>query len=166
MRASLLVTALSLPIAAASYGEIFTFQVNLGGGEEVPPVITSATGLAQVMFDDVSFEITISGAFENLSSPVTVGHLHGLAAVGATAPPIFAFDISPDEETDGMSGSFFGMATLSAVQAQGVIDGLTYINIHSEMFTPGEIRGQVEIPAPGAAAALGLLGLAGLRRRR
>lgn len=166
MRRSLFAAALSLPVAAASYGELHIFQVNLSGGEEVPPVITAATGLAQVMFDDVTFETTISGDFIDLSSPVTVGHLHGLAAAGATAPPIFAFDITPDDETNGTSGTFFGMATLTAQQAQGLIDGLTYINIHSQNFAPGEIRGQVVIPAPGAAALLGGLGLVALRRRR
>ena len=43
--------------------------------------------------------------------------------------------------------------------------GKAYLNIHTSAFPGGEIRGFL-VPAPGAAAMLGLSGLVALRRRR
>lgn len=163
MKTALLALGLSLPIAGAA--SAITFHINLAGAEEVPPTATGATGLAQVMFDPGTVFIDINGTFNDFSSPVTVGHLHGLADFGETASPIFAFVIDGDPDTGFTNGSFSGSTFLTQEQADGLLAGLTYINIHSEDFPGGEIRGQV-VPAPAGAALLGAAGLFGLRRRR
>ncbi len=158
MKKMLSAAALSLSVAGAA--SAVTWFIPLTGAEEVPPVITQGTGLAKVKYNPNTNFIKITGTFENLNANVTVAHLHGLAAAGATAPPIFGFTV-----TGTTSGTYFGEATLTDAQETGLFDGLTYINVHSTAHGPGEIRGQV-IPAPGAAALLGAAGLIGLRRRR
>lgn len=158
MKTMLFAVGASLSVAAAA--SAVTWTVPLSGAEEVPPVITAATGEAKVKFNPNTNFIKITGSYENLSSPVTVGHLHGLSAPGFTSSPIIHFMLS-----GGTSGTFMGEGFLTDPQEVGFFNGLTYVNIHSQNFGPGEIRGQV-VPAPGAAALLGGLGLVALRRRR
>ena len=51
-------------------------------------------------------------------------------------------------------------------QEANILAGLTYVNIHSQMFPGGEIRGQIiPIPEPASAGAA-LLGIAAFVRRR
>ena len=70
------------------------------------------------------------------------------------------------------AGNLAGTVQLSAADVQSVLDGRYYLNIHSEDFGGGVIRGNLvpvvaAIPEPGSLAALGLIGVAaGVRRRR
>ena len=43
----------------------------------------------------------------------------------------------------GQSGIFSGTVELTAEQLAALVDGLTYINIHTEANGGGEIRGQI-----------------------
>ena len=69
--------------------------------------------------------------------------------------------------------STFGGGTAAGAEAallQGFVDGTAYSNIHNEVFTGGEIRGQLRaVPEPASwalmIAGFGLVG-ARLRRRR
>jgi hypothetical protein len=64
------------------------------------------------------------------------------------------------------SSPAIGSTNISAAQGADLLNGLWYINIHSEQFTGGEIRGQV-LPEPATAALLcGGMGTLLLRRRR
>ena len=36
-----------------------------------------------------------------------------------------------------------GGGTLTPEQVEGMLDGLTYVNVHSDLHPPGEIRGQI-----------------------
>ena len=58
-----------------------------------------------------------------------------------------------------------GAAILSAGQVNDLLAGLWYLNLHTDAFPDGEIRGQV-VPEPGTLALLaGGLGLLAVRRR-
>lgn len=144
--------------------DIVVFDVVLTSGQEVPtPNVAGFTpmGTATVVADRSSFEVEIVGSYSGLTSNIVGSHLHGPADFGATAGVLFGLN-----NTGGTSGTFDGSATLAPGDFQSLLDGLTYINVHTQTNGPGEIRGQV-IPEPASCLLLaaGLCGVA-LRRRK
>lgn len=160
------VAAAIFALTAASSASIITYEFGLSGDQEVPAVATPGFGNATVTLDTDTGLLSWDVEYFDLLSPSTAAHFHGPADFGENAGVQVGMGAG---ETFGVTeGTLNGSAMISAAQIQQVLDGLWYINIHSEMFPGGEIRGQVVgiIPAPGAMALLGIAALAGTRRRR
>lgn len=157
-------TTLAL-VSTLSVGEIITINnIVLDGFQTVPPTGSLATGLASVMINTETRNITIDGTFEGLEGDVLIGHLHGPAGIGMnSALIIMPLTIGGDF---GRSGTFHASQGVSQFQLNAILDSRTYINIHSLAFTDGEIRGQVIVPAPGAFGLLAMGGLIATRRKR
>ena len=116
-----------------------SFSGQLSGTQEVPPVSTAATGRGSVQLNADETEISVRLNFTGLSSPSTVGHIHGPAAIGSNASPIF--NLTGLGNTSAQLGPF-----LFAVTPQQVSDlkaGLWYFNVHSQNNPAGEIRAQI-----------------------
>ncbi|MEQ8212000.1 MAG: CHRD domain-containing protein [Lacipirellulaceae bacterium] len=131
--------------------DIVVFDVILTADQEVPtPDVAgfSPMGTATVVGDRSTGEVEIVGSYSGMTSNVTGSHLHGLADFGSTAGVLIG--LSND---GGTSGNFSGSGTLSPSDFQGLLDGLTYLNIHTQNNGPGEIRGQV-IPEPTSCVLL------------
>lgn len=131
-------------------------QANAGNGTG-----SLGTGAATMTLDNDTLEFTWFVAWQDLEAPVTVAHFHGPAMPGQNA----GVEVGIDPTSNPSSGSAF----LSAAQASDLLAGLWYINIHSELFPGGEIRGQVRpVPVPAALWLFGSAGMAlfGLRRRQ
>lgn len=154
--ASLAIAALAGSASAA----VFTVTVDLSGLQEVPPNASPGFGTADVTVNDVTGLVEISGTYTGLLAPVIAAHLHGLAPAGVNAPVLFGLTTS-----GGTTGTFSGSGILSAGNLAGLLDNLTYINVHTTTFTGGEIRGQVIVPAPMALLAFVGLPIAARRRR-
>ncbi|MEO1649347.1 MAG: choice-of-anchor I family protein [Pseudomonadota bacterium] len=136
-------------------------------GTAVPD--TAATGSVTVTeFDPATGMVTISGTFSGLQdanasnallpigptdaegNPTSAIHLHSGAA-GENGPIVRNFTVT--DNGDG-SGSFTGSFTLTPEELQGLVDGDTYVNLHTTDFNSGQLRGQVDIPAGIAATGL------------
>jgi len=130
------------PMASA---DIRTFNVTISGLQEVPPNPSPGTGSATVTIDTVTRLVQVNGTFTGMTAGCTAGHLHGLAGPGASAGVIFGFTVS----TGATTGNFSGSSVLSVANFNGLMNGMTYLNIHSSAFPGGELRGQVIVPAPG-----------------
>jgi hypothetical protein len=139
---------------------IRTYEFTLDGLQENPPVATPATGDCTVTLDDVSFAVNLNCTFSGLIGTANNAHIHGLAPVGTNTGVIL-----PLSFTAATSGTITGNGILTAVNAQGMIDGLTYVNLHSTFRPGGEIRGQI-VPEPTSLMMLGLGSLIVMRRRR
>jgi hypothetical protein len=124
-----------------------TFVIDLSGNEEVPPVQTDATGVAEITplgADSIAYSVNAT----NIEG-VTAGHIH-LGKQGEDGPVVvtlFNYD-SPMNgvsengtiTADKLEGPMAGMQIpdLAAAGANGTL----YINIHTEQNPDGEIRGQ------------------------
>ncbi len=151
--------------ATVAHSEIISIDnIVLDGFQPAPPTGSLATGLASVLIDTDTRNITIQGSFENLQDDVIFGHLHGPADFGQSSSLII---LPVQIEGDfGRTGTFFASERLSQFQLNTVLDSRSYINIHSVAFPQGEIRGQVVVPSPSGFAVLAVGGACAIRRKR
>ena len=155
----------------ASFGsaQAETIHAVLSGSQEVPVVATAATGEFRgfISRDDqsIDYELTYSGL---QGSATTQAHIH-VAQPGVNGGIVIWFCQSASNPgpvgtpncTNG-SGKFVGTITAASIVAIGggnvgqqigaqqlskviaaMRDGNTYVNIHTDASTGGEIRGQI-----------------------
>jgi|SwirhisoilCB2_FD_contig_51_1998879_length_519_multi_3_in_0_out_0_1 hypothetical protein len=119
-----------------------TFDVPLTGAQEVPPVQSAGKGNAHLTYDSATRELSWTVTFSGLSSAATMAHIHGPAAQGKNAGVETWLTTKGAEVSSPISGK----ATLEQAEAQQLMAGETYINVHSKDHPGGEIRGQVMPP--------------------
>ncbi|MBA3749725.1 MAG: CHRD domain-containing protein [Nitrosopumilus sp.] len=121
---------------------------NLSGQEEVPPVNSTATGVAEFTPSNDTVGYIVSA--DNIQN-VTAGHIHS-GTQGENGPIIvtlFKFDTaesnaSLDNSTitaDKLEGDMKGKQISDLVDAMN--SGNTYVNIHTSQNPNGEVRGQI-----------------------
>ena len=122
-----------LVTAPASLAANAKYKADMKGSKEVPATGSAATGKANITYDDKSKKLSWVVTYSGLSGEPTAAHFHGPAAPGKNAGPVV--DISGDIKK--------GSADLTDDQAADLKSGKWYLNIHTEKFPDGEIRGQV-----------------------
>ncbi len=135
---SVLVAGCSGMMPAADKSNLITFTTQMRGGNEVPPVSSSASGQVDAVLNTDTNVLRWRLTFANLSGPARAGHFHGPAAVGANAGVVLPF---PGQLGSPMEGS----ATLTAAQVADLMAGRWYANIHTAANPGGEIRGQMTL---------------------
>jgi hypothetical protein len=122
---------------------------NLSGQEELPPIQTQATGMAEfiVMGDAVNYNVNSS----NIQG-ATAGHIH-LGKPGENGPiviTLFKYDTHMNQVSE--TGSFTAADQEGPMAGQpyqelgmAAINGSLYVNIHTEKNPNGEIRGQIQL---------------------
>ena len=136
-----------------------------------------------ILFDLDNNTLTIDIAwgsengFGDLTGEVTNLHLHG--PTDNRAPRSFvergpllinmgnSLNFNSSATGGGLTESFF----INPSDQQAILDGRTYINVHTTMYEFGEIRGYIVpakfVPEPGSVGVLSIvLGSYALRRRR
>ena len=128
----------ALAFATPSMAAMVNMKADLKAANEVPPNDSKGTGMVEVTYDTASKKLSWKGSYSGLTGPATAAHFHGPAGPGKNAGiavPIFA---GPTAKSP-----FEGSATLTDAQAQQLLAGEWYVNIHTAAHKPGEIRGQV-----------------------
>lgn len=109
----------------------------LSGAQEVPAVATAADGLAALTLDEAGGELTIHVTTLGLVD-ASAAHLHG--AYGGVNGPV---EIGLTQDGSNSAHWFAEEQALTAAQLAALLDGATYINVHTPTNPGGEIRGQV-----------------------
>jgi hypothetical protein len=121
----------------------------------------SGIGFADIIFDDVSKLLNWNVSWSGLSAPAFAAHFHGPALPNQGGGIQVGIGVG--------SNPAIGSAILTASQESDMLAGLWYVNVHSNDFLGGEIRGQVNVvPIPAAVWLFGsaLAGLGWMRRRQ
>ncbi len=132
-----------ITVADSPEPEFTDFRAKLVGANQIPPVFTTAAGDVSASLN--GSELTLSGSFEGLSSPVqpvaeTGVHIHhGYTGQNGGVEVI----LNPSLMDGDTSGEFNETVTLSAAQLSMLQERQLYINIHTEAYPAGEIRGQL-----------------------
>jgi len=132
--------------------------------------------------DAAAHSLIVDVTFSGLVAPTTASHIHccvappGTAGVATTTPTFPNFPLGVTSGTYHQSFDLTlassynpafvtangGVGGAEATLETGILAGNSYLNIHSQTFPNGEIRGfLVRVPAPATLLLLGI-SLAGL----
>lgn len=125
------------------------FNAKLSGQQEVPPVQTTASGMAwfKPMQDKVWFKLNVTDM-----QGVTQAHIH-TGKQGENGPVVVT--LYKSETPQSINGKLsYGNITANLLEgpmkgkqisdlATAMSNGSTYVNVHTEKYPNGEIRGQI-----------------------
>jgi hypothetical protein len=136
---------------------VSTLTAHLTGAEEVPPVVTSATGQASFRLSRDGQSLTYRLIVANIEN-VSMAHIH-LAPAGQNGPVVLWLYPSgpPPQLIPGMTNGVLSTGVVTSANLVGQLAGATladlvehivagnaYVNVHTSQFPAGEIRGQIK----------------------
>jgi hypothetical protein len=158
------VALLMTGVFSAAQAAIVSYTADLSGPNESPPNASPGVGSAQVDIDAVAQTMRVRVTFSGLLGTTTASHIHsptlvaltGTAGVATTTPTFAGFPLgvtsgSYDNTLDMTLASSYNpafvtanggtAATAEAALFSSIASGNAYLNIHSNVFGGGEIRG-------------------------
>jgi hypothetical protein len=132
------------------------YKATLTGAAERPTPVTSAgSGSFTGTYDPATGNMVYTVTYSGLGSNSTASHIHGPGTTEVAVGVILNFASGATPFTAGTpSGSFGGTTALTVANAitttvsgdslRKLMDaGLAYVNVHSQVFPAGELRGQI-----------------------
>lgn len=117
----------------------FLLRATLDGSQEVPPLPSTGSGTGVWELDTEAHTLRTFVEFQGLAGAETVAHIHGFAAPGSFAPPLYHLPLgSPVVHEQAIDPAW----------EPSLLAGLGYVNIHSSVYLNGEIRGQMLLVVP------------------
>lgn len=125
------------PVVAAD--KIYEVSTTLSGANEVPAVVSSATGSVKGTYNQTTKILSITTTYSGITP--TGGHIHTQTApTNATKSGGVTFNFG----TTLSSPIIFPVATpLTAAQEADLLLGIMYVNLHTPANPGGEIRGNL-----------------------
>ena len=135
-KSAAVLSTIALLTAGSARAEIIHFAATLTGAEEVPANSTAGRGQLTAELETMEKTLTYRATYSGLTGPAVAAHFHGPAAPGANAPPTIVMQsaVSP----------ISGAAILTSQQADDLMAGKWYFNVHTQANPGGEIRGQLK----------------------
>lgn len=126
-------TAISNSDTANTRSGTTIFKAELKGAGEVPANPSTATGTSTLTYNNATKTFTDVTSYTGITP--TMGHIHK-AAAGENGPVIFPF-------TELNSPITLNSPTLTDEQVDALFKDSMYVNLHTEKYPGGEIRGQL-----------------------
>ena len=136
--------------------KIVNFRATMNGANEFPANTSTGSGAFTATLDTETSVFTYDFTFTGLSAGVSNGHIHGPAFATGNAGTTINFNTLPGATFSfgATSGTGRGTVTLAATTQitaaingdslkKLLLDGMTYVNIHTTAIPGGEIRGQI-----------------------
>ncbi len=130
-----------------------SFKAELSGSDVVPPVKTMAKGEAAFMLSKDGESMTYKLTVKDIEN-VTAVHIHE-GKPGKEGPPVAGLFAGPKK-----AGKFSGMLAEGTITERKLMsslkgksfdslvkmieDGKAYVNVHTDRYPDGEIRGQIK----------------------
>ena len=141
-------------VAGSAFAGGNNFSATLSGAQELPEVVTPATGKIKVKFDKGFTEVTVDLEIKNLVGSLAGAHFHcarpavnGPVVIGLMNPGPLTFDgkrIRGTLTNADFTGAGCSVPVTNIVAlAFAMQNGLIYVNVHSSTTPSGEIRGQM-----------------------
>jgi hypothetical protein len=168
--ASVCLMAAAGPASRPGDGHAVELKARLNGFQEVPSKLTDARGRFRAVVDSGRTMIEFTLTFSDLSTPTLFAHIHFAQRHVNGGIMVFLCNNSPTGPQPGPcpspGGTVTGTITAEDVLGPGleagaadqgitpgnlndvlraILSGATYVNVHSERFPGGEIRGQIKI---------------------
>ena len=132
-----------LAIGAPAYGEGRPFSTTLTGTAEVPgPGDPDASGTALITLNQGQGEVCFDLSWAGIDGTVTAAHIHIGAATEAGPVVVPLFTDAALSGTDSTSGCVSGVSE-ELIKAIRQDPENYYVNIHSDVFPAGAVRGQL-----------------------
>lgn len=117
---------------------LVTLTSPMDASSVVPPSRSSGSGQIDALYDASTRVLRWKASWAGLTGVITGVQFHGPALSGQTAPAtmIWPGPFGPRYE---------GRATLTPQQAVDLLDGRWYVNVMTNTFPAGEVRGQMRV---------------------
>ena len=128
----------------------------LDGAQEVPPVVTAATGQGTAVISADNSTIWYFVEYSGLSGAAAAAHIHtgGAGVAGGVVLPLVVTASPMVGTLTAANFTASGSITTFAQAVAAIAAGNTYFNIHTAANPGGEIRGQIGgLPAPAPTQA-------------
>jgi hypothetical protein len=162
-----LVLAGALTISLMAQAGPFKGHADLSGYQEIPTLSSPATGRADIQISKDGESVSYTLTYEGFGTPIRFAHIHlGRPAFNGSimvflcnnlTPPPTGVPLPPacPQGSGTVSGTLSAADVGAGAASQGVAAGefrefvaalraeAAYVNVHTDAFPPGEIRGQV-----------------------
>ena len=132
-------------LAFVSGGPV-NYATELRGSNEVPPNASTAFGSSFLTLDTINSSLTWEVNTSGIGNNATLSHIHRGPA-GVSGSVIINFATSASQIPNGRTSGTIDVSSLPAADLTALASGSTangyYVNVHSQAFPAGEIRGQL-----------------------
>ena len=126
------------------------FTAKLSADEESSVVESPGAGEMSFVLDRRAMKLSWKMTFTGLTSPAVSAGIHGPGTPGVNSGVLF--DLAPKGLKRGTKGVTEGSVTLTDGELSYLLMDRMYVNIMTEKFKEGEIRGEIERIRSGPAA--------------
>ncbi len=139
-RRTMALATLLLPISTQAFAEETApihFVADLSADEESAPTESPGTGRAEFTLERETLKLSWVVTFDKLSAPLTEAVVRGPQKPGTNAGVLF--ELGPKTAKSPIKGS----TTLNDGQLEYLLAGRMYVNLHTQKWKDGEVRGQI-----------------------